>query len=369
VEKSTGAAATVYVYDAAGNEVAQYSTQAQVVGGTEYVTADHLGSTRLVTNAGGTPVACHDYLPFGEELLAPESGRTGCYASVDGVAQKFTGKERDTETAGSATPSGLDYFGARYYSGAQGRFTSPDWSSIPQPVPYADLSNPQSLNLYAYVGNNPLGRIDPDGHQIDCSGSNAGKVGCQTIAQWNEEHGLAPNYVSPKFLAQMAQNGVLKVNIYRSANLSSTGQRAVNRQLDALRSGMKALGITVDVASDVTIDGARIAGLAIPNTPANVLSMFAATSADVQKMPANTPDTSFSGFMTQQSGTVAPFAFINEYLHSGNREVMLHEVMHGYRGDWWARGASMDREIRLRWPSLYRFMYDNGHYGGLPPVF
>ena len=86
VEKTTGAAATVYVYDATGNEVAQYSTQAQVVGGTEYVTADHLGSTRLVTNAGGTPVACHDYLPFGEELLAPESGRTGCYASVDGVA-------------------------------------------------------------------------------------------------------------------------------------------------------------------------------------------------------------------------------------------------------------------------------------------
>jgi RHS repeat-associated protein len=59
---------------------------------------------------------------------------------------------------------GLDYFGARYFSGAQGRFTTPDWSATPQPVPYADLSNPQSLNLYAYVLNNPLKNRDLDGH-------------------------------------------------------------------------------------------------------------------------------------------------------------------------------------------------------------
>ena len=71
--------------------------------------------------------------------------------------QKFTGKERDQET-------GLDYFGARYYGGALGRFTSPDWSAKPQPVPYADFSNPQSLNLYAYVQNNPLKNRDLDGH-------------------------------------------------------------------------------------------------------------------------------------------------------------------------------------------------------------
>jgi RHS repeat-associated protein len=70
---------------------------------------------------------------------------------------KFSGKERDAET-------GLDYFGARYYSGAQGRFMSPDWSEKPTPVPYADLNDPQTLNLYAYVRNNPLALTDPDGH-------------------------------------------------------------------------------------------------------------------------------------------------------------------------------------------------------------
>ena len=69
-----------------------------------------------------------------------------------------TGKERDVET-------GLDYFGARYFSGAQGRWTSPDWSAAPEAVPYGNLSDPQTLNLYGYVRNNPLGRADADGHQ------------------------------------------------------------------------------------------------------------------------------------------------------------------------------------------------------------
>jgi RHS repeat-associated protein len=59
---------------------------------------------------------------------------------------RYTGKERDAE-------SGLDYFGARYYASNMGRWMSPDWSAKAQPVPYAKLDNPQSLNLYAYVFN------------------------------------------------------------------------------------------------------------------------------------------------------------------------------------------------------------------------
>jgi len=72
-------------------------------------------------------------------------------------ASRYTGKERDTE-------SGNDYFGARYHAGSMGRFMSPDWSAKATPVPYAKMDNPQSLNLYAYVGNNPLSHVDPDGH-------------------------------------------------------------------------------------------------------------------------------------------------------------------------------------------------------------
>src|SRR5580658_4714079 len=81
----------------------------------------------------------------------------GSIVTTTGFRARFTGKERDAET-------GLDYFGARYLSSAQGRWTSPDWSATPQPVPYADLANPQTLNLYVYVGNNPLSELDPDGH-------------------------------------------------------------------------------------------------------------------------------------------------------------------------------------------------------------
>ena len=68
-----------------------------------------------------------------------------------------TGKERDTE-------SDNDYFGARYYSSRAGRFMSPDWSAKVEPVPYSKLDDPQTLNLYAYVGNNPMARVDADGH-------------------------------------------------------------------------------------------------------------------------------------------------------------------------------------------------------------
>jgi RHS repeat-associated protein len=73
------------------------------------------------------------------------------------ASDDFTGKERDSK-------SGLDYFGARNYASRYARFLTPDWASGPAPVPYADLTDPQTLNLYAYVRNNPLSHADKDGH-------------------------------------------------------------------------------------------------------------------------------------------------------------------------------------------------------------
>jgi len=83
---------------------------------------------------------------------------------------RSTGKERDAE-------SGNDYMFARYYNSATGRFLSPDWSAKEEPVPYAKLDNPQTLNLYAYVGNNPVGRADADGH--DFAGHTAMAAECK----------------------------------------------------------------------------------------------------------------------------------------------------------------------------------------------
>jgi RHS repeat-associated protein len=126
-----------------------------------WLVPDHLGTPRIILDQTGSfaNVKRHDYLPFGEELPAGTGGRTPAmgYVAGDGVRQQFTAKERDVET-------GLDYFEARYYSSAQGRFTSVD------PENYQarqDLSNPQSWNAYSYVNNNPLRYIDPDGNALD----------------------------------------------------------------------------------------------------------------------------------------------------------------------------------------------------------
>jgi len=80
-------------------------------------------------------------LPFGDWLT--------CSGGADSSPMHFNGKEHDAET-------GLENFGARYDSSSLGRFLTPDWSSDPEAVPYAKLGNPQSLNLYAYVQNNPV---------------------------------------------------------------------------------------------------------------------------------------------------------------------------------------------------------------------
>lgn len=88
-------------------------------------------------------------------------------SDVSFAPSRSTGKERDAE-------SGLDYFGARYYGSTMGRWMSPDWSASPEAVPYSHLDNPQSLNLYGYVLNNPLSKPDLDGHGCppDCSTGN-----------------------------------------------------------------------------------------------------------------------------------------------------------------------------------------------------
>jgi RHS repeat-associated protein len=115
----------------------------------QYYFGDHLGSTDVVTDTVGNIKEESDFYPFGGERIVTDSGIDNRY--------KFTGKERDPET-------GCDYFGARYYCNPIGRFITPDWADKPVTVPYAHLGNPQSLNLYSYVQNNPTTLGDPDGH-------------------------------------------------------------------------------------------------------------------------------------------------------------------------------------------------------------
>jgi RHS repeat-associated protein len=149
----SGSVTEAYVYDARGQLAAEYGGAA-VETATHYVTADHLGSTRVITDASKGVLQCKDYLPFGDEILATtQNARSGigCYSGETGLRQKFTGKERDSE-------SRLDYFGARYFSWAAGRFTSPDAKMFPNKT-----DDPQSWNKFAYSRNNPLRYVDPNG--------------------------------------------------------------------------------------------------------------------------------------------------------------------------------------------------------------
>lgn len=69
-------------------------------------------------------------------------------------------------TAKTEAETGLDYFGARYFSGAQGRFTTVDPSMLS-----AVMANPQSWNRYTYALNNPLRYVDPNGELWVASGN------------------------------------------------------------------------------------------------------------------------------------------------------------------------------------------------------
>jgi len=146
------------------------SSSAQI----NWLVPDHLGTPRIILDQTGAfaNVKRHDYLPFGEELSAGSGGRTTAmgYVAGDNVRQQFTSKERDNET-------GLDYFGARYYAGTQGRFSGFDPYDINLERQITSdltegerlrtnyISQPQHWNRYTYALNNPLMFIDPDGRK------------------------------------------------------------------------------------------------------------------------------------------------------------------------------------------------------------
>lgn len=174
---SVAGGAVDFLYDLAGNEIAQVSSTGSWTRGeiyaagrhvatlnnntTYYNHSDWLGTERARSTSTGTLLETCTSLPFGDWLTC---------GGNDPSPMHFTGKERDTET-------GLDAFGARYNSSQYGRFMTPDWSTKTTPVPYADLADPRSLNLYTYVRNNPLSRADVDGHCDAPSGLKRGQVG------------------------------------------------------------------------------------------------------------------------------------------------------------------------------------------------
>jgi len=153
VKKTVGATTTIYIgklYECTSGICSKYIFGAgqrialKPVGTTGeiyYYHSDHLGSTQAVSNAVGAKVENLAYYPYGQTRI-----NTG---SIN-VNHKYTSQELD----GSI---GLYFYNARYYDPILGRFISPD-PIVPDPA------NPQMLNRYAYVGNNPINYTDPSGY-------------------------------------------------------------------------------------------------------------------------------------------------------------------------------------------------------------
>jgi RHS repeat-associated protein len=171
--------------NAGGKNLAIYGNSA-----TTFPVTDWLGTMRNQFAMSGTSNLNNSNLPFGDEQPCAPPTNDPC----------FTGKPRDKESPAVGI-TGLDDFGARYYTSDMGRFMSPDWSAKQEPVPYSKLDNPQSLNLYSYTLNNPLSNVDTDGHA--CSGilGNSSSGFCDRATEYGKIDGNATVRSQTRFFA------------------------------------------------------------------------------------------------------------------------------------------------------------------------
>jgi RHS repeat-associated protein len=186
----------------------------------------------VIVQANGALCYDADFTPFGAERA---------YTSTCAQNYKFEGKERDTET-------GNDDFGAREYSWRFGRWLSSDWSAVPVAVPYANLTNPQTLNLYSMVHDDPESFADLDGHQnyaqsnsgnacyntssAECAASQkqekAGQAAAQTAQQPKIKPGLvATSHVVLKNLKMKKDGTTLTTDNFGVGHIDANGKVTV----------------------------------------------------------------------------------------------------------------------------------------------
>lgn len=152
MEKNVTSNHTTFYYYFGGQMVALKKD-----GTLEYLQSDHLGSTSITTDTSGAVTSRTRYKPFGEVMLTSNQETTGTL----NTERKFTGQTFDTGTD-------LYFYNARYYDRTLRRFTQAD--TIVQ-----SYGNPQFLNRYSYVVNNPLGNVDPSGNIcVPCIGAVVG---------------------------------------------------------------------------------------------------------------------------------------------------------------------------------------------------
>jgi RHS repeat-associated protein len=259
--------------DTSGNEIRSYFffggrrvAWRDSSGNVYYYFADAIGSTRAVTNATGTKCFDADYYPYGQE----NDYDTSCSPTY-----KFTGYEYDSET-------GNDYAYARYYNPRLGRFMSPD------PLAGA-VGNPQSLDRYTYVLNNPETFTDPLG--LQCQQPSAGVVSCATtrtstnepdcfmpvmggtgsieqvpcqLAYWmggrDTYYGGFPGSMGPGWFGPGIPGGGGGTGGFGSGNTASTPQ-TLTPQCTALQQQASQLALTLNQMSHASGFGAGVLGV------------------------------------------------------------------------------------------------------------
>jgi RHS repeat-associated protein len=122
--------------------LAEYSTivESQSTAKASYLTSDHLGSPRVVTDGSGAVVSRKDFAAYGDEVVTPQR-TVGLGYQPTNIREDYTGYQRDEE-------SGLEFAEARFYNPLHGRFTSVD------PLNESgNTADPQTFNRYAYAVN------------------------------------------------------------------------------------------------------------------------------------------------------------------------------------------------------------------------
>lgn len=167
VKKISSTETTIFVYDGGGQMVAEYSTALATTPQVSYLTQDHLGSPRVLTNENGVVTNRKDFMAFGDQVTSAQriSGSSGNGYDPTNIRQEYTGYEKDSE-------SSLDYAEARYYNPTHGRYTSVDPLTAS-----ASIKNPQTFNRYSYVLNSPYKFTDPLG-LLPASSTGPGFYGC-----------------------------------------------------------------------------------------------------------------------------------------------------------------------------------------------
>ncbi len=150
VKKISDLETTIFVYNGGGQLVAEYSTQQTATPQVSYLTADHLGSPRIITDNVGKVIARKDFNAFGDETASAQRTTALGYKPEE-IRQDYTGYQKDDE-------SGLEFAQARYYNGKHGRFTSVDPLTAS-----ANVKDPQTFNRYSYALNSPYKFTDPLG--------------------------------------------------------------------------------------------------------------------------------------------------------------------------------------------------------------